>query len=98
MKILDINKRLEEIKEELPKALKQAWDTESAYNKVYYQVLIHSPLGTAEKREAEAKLVAEQENVLNPYQEARIELRSLLHEKECLIEISRNMRTMHGDE
>jgi len=92
------NKRLEEIVKELKTLLPILKDAEYKYNKVYYDCIVRSGLGNAEKREAEAFLVCDTEGVLKPFTEAKIDVRTLINEKECLTEISKNIRTMRGQE
>lgn len=98
MDLLSINKRLEIITEELKIALPKLKAAEYAYNKVYYDCIVKSGMGNEAKREAEAFKTCDAEGVLKPFTELKIDVRTLINEKECLIEISKNIRTMRGNE
>lgn len=98
MDLQKINEQLQIILEELPKAIKTLNAIEYEYNKRYYYVLAHSPAGSREGREADAILTCETEGLYKPFIDARVDVRTLTHEKELLIELSRNTRELRGKE
>ncbi len=98
MDLLSINKRLGEIKDELPIALKKLAEIEYKYNLHYFNTLQHSPAGSQDRRDSEAILAANTDGLYKPFLDAKIEVRTLINEKEILTEISRNIRSMRGDE
>ena len=98
MNLKTINQRLEELLTELPKALKTLEAIEYKYQMHYYNSLQHSPMGSQDRRESEAILAANTDGLYKPFLDAKIEVRTLVNEKEILTEISRNIRAMRGDE
>lgn len=93
-----ITKRLEEISKELPDAIKLLTKVEYPYNLKYLYVIQHSPQASVERREADAIRTCEVEGLYKPFIDAKVEVRTLQNEKECLIEMSRNIRSMRGSE
>ncbi len=97
MDLLKINQRLEELLTELPKAIKTLEEIEYKYQMNYYNSLQHSPMGSQDRRESEAILAANTDGLYKPFLDAKIEVRTLMNEKEMLTEISRNIRSMKGE-
>jgi hypothetical protein len=98
MDLKKISKELDVISKELAKWLPVLKEAEFTYNKVYFKSLLESGLGNKETREAAAWQTCEAEGVLQPFEEAKIEVRTLLNRKECLIEIAKNTRMMRGQD
>lgn len=75
-------------------------DLEDEYYRTYYKYLLQGGESTQATREASAKLQARmttpegEPSVYDDYQEHKTDVRVLLTRKECLIEISRNLRTI----
>lgn len=97
MNLETINEELKQISSELNGLLPQLSMAEQSYQKVYFNQIIRSGMGNAQSREAEAYLTCDTEGVLSPYQELKISVRTLINRKECLIEISKNIRTLRGE-
>ena len=93
-----INQELKQISKELQEKLPELKLAEYNYNKVYFDSIIKSGMGNAQAREAEAFLTCDQEGVLVPFEELKIIVRTLVTRKECLIEISKNIRITRGNE
>lgn len=98
MILTDINKRLEEISEILPKGLAELQRAEYAYQTRFSYLVSHSGMGNAQSREAEALLVCDQEGLYSPLADLRGQCRGLQVEKDCLMEISRNIRFVEQGE
>lgn len=96
MNLQQINQRLEELAKELDNALKALHEVEYLYNKRYFQLLMQSHMMSADKREAEVKAILEEEGLLKPFADRKIDVRTLLHEKDILIELSKNIRVLRG--
>lgn len=97
MNLEEINTRLFEIKEELTQAIRNLEELEYAYNKRYFYLLIHSAMGNAPAREAEASLVCDEEGLYKPFLDKKTDVRTLSHEKEILLEVAKNIRLLRGE-
>lgn len=92
MLLPDVNYRLEEIAKFLPMKIRELHDAEYAYQIRFSYLITHSGMGNAQAREAEAIATCNAEGLYQPLLDLRGEYKALYHEKECLIEISRNLR------
>lgn len=97
MNLEQINIELDQISRDLAVKLPQLKDAEMQYNHVFLQSILRSGMGNAQSREAEAKLTCDTEGVLRPYEDIKVDVRTLLNRKECLIEIAKNIRVQRGE-
>lgn len=98
MNLEEINKELLRIAKELAVSLPKLKEAEYKYNMVYFDALLHSGMGNAQAREAESYKRCDTEGVLKPFEELKVTVRTLITEKECYIEIAKNIRTLRGHE
>ena len=94
MNLTEVNGKLLEIANTLERLIPQLSKAELAYDLRFYDLLLHSGLGTIAAKEAEAKLTCQQEGLLEPVQNMKGDVRLLYHQKDCYIEISRNLRAI----
>ena len=97
MTLEEINNRLLEIKEELVQAIRELKEVEYVFNKRYYYLLLHSPMGNIQAREAEANLTCDSEGLWKPFLDKKTDVRTLSHEKEILLEVTKNIRLFYGE-
>jgi hypothetical protein len=93
-----INARLGELMTLLPEKLKAVQQAEYKYAVREASVFMQSGMATIAAKEKEAKLVCDQEGFYLPLTELRGDVKALLNEKDMLIEMSRNLRTLSGRE
>lgn len=98
MDLQQINTELQQISEDLRDLLPALKDAEYKYNKVYFDTIVRSGMGNAEKREAEAFQTCDAAGLLVPFEVLKVDVRTLINRKECLIEIAKNIRMMKGQE
>ena len=91
-----VNEILQELANQFPLAIEKARGTEYEYEMRFFQLLLNSGMGNAQAREAEAKAICDTEGLYRPMIEAKGLVRTLYNQKECYIEIARNLRTMKG--
>ena len=94
MTLQEVNQELEKIAKELFEKVKAHQAAEYNYNIRFWDLLIHSGMGTVAAKEAEANLTCKEEGLLEPLQELRGEVRGLYHMKDCYIAIAANLRAM----
>lgn len=94
MTLEEINKQLLDIAEQLKQKLPLLSFAESAYQKKFFYYLLHSVGANAQLREAEARTICQTDGLVEPFEELKIEVRTLLHQKEILIEVAKNMRLL----
>ena len=98
MTLEEVNQELLRISDALTASLPVLREAEARYNRIFYDSILRSGMGNAQSREAEANLVCEQEGVLQPFVDVKTEVRTLINQKECIIEIAKNIRVMRGIE
>lgn len=98
MTIEEINQKLEELAIAYPAKLRELRVAEHAYNLRFWGLILHSGMGTIAAKEAEANLVCQNENLLEPVQTLKADVRALYHEKDCYLAIAANLRIMNYDE
>lgn len=96
MNLLEANKQLEQIMGELEVEIPILTKLEEEYYHRFYDLIVNSPMGNAQAREAYAKEVCRTEGVSEPYLMQKLKVRILLHKKEMIIEISRNLRSLNN--
>ena len=94
MTLPEVNEKLARIAEEYPRKLKQLQEAEITFNLRFWDLLLHSGMGTIGAKEAEANLTCNQEGLLEPLQILRADVKGLYHEKDCFTEIARNLRAI----
>ena len=94
MTLSECNDTLIAIAKQLKETIISHNQAERKYHLRFWDLLLHSGMGTIVAKEAEANLVCQEEGLLEPLQILRADLRALLNEKECYIEISRNLRVL----
>ena len=92
MTLENINIQLEDLITEYPKKIKELQEAELKYNLRFWDLLLHSGMGTIATKEAESNLICKEEGLLEPVQILRADVKSLYHKKDFLLEISRNLR------
>ena len=90
-----VNQLLEQTLSQLEVKLPQLEKLESEYWLKLGKYSLNSKLGNQISRDAEAKILLEQEGMLDKYYLLKGEVRTLLTKKEILIEISRNLRSLN---
>ena len=97
MDLLTINEQLEKLLKTINIELRKLHEIEYAYNKRYFDLLLSSHMMSADKREAEVKAIIDSEGLYKPFLDAKIEFRTLLHERDILIEIAKNIRILQDE-
>ena len=97
MNLKEATIELEKLKETIIKAVKKNAVVENEYYKKYYDALIHSTLPSADRREAEVRELLQLDGILERYQDAKLENRLLMTEKEILFELCRNLRVLEAE-
>lgn len=97
MTLLEVNQKLEEIAVDYASKIRELREAELRYNLRFYDLLLHSGMGTIVAKEAEANTVCHEEGLLEPVQTLRAEVKSLYYEKDCYIEIGKNLRTIQQE-
>lgn len=97
LNLITINKRLEELVPLIANELKEFAVIEVKYQTRYSQLVRQSGLGYQAGREAEAKEILQVEGLADKYMDKKYLIRSLFAEKDILIEISRNIRSLGGE-
>jgi len=91
--LLDVNNKLLETEDAIQSKLPQYIRAEIAYSSKYNDFLLHSGMGSAPLREAEARQRMQIEDETEKYLSTKLEYRLLQSRKETLIEVSRNLRS-----
>ena len=94
MNLADVTKKLEEITAMYSQKIRELQKAELAYNLRFWHLVLHSGLGTITAKEAEANTVCNEEGLLEPVQVLRADIKALYYEKDCYIELSKNIRIM----
>lgn len=94
MNLEDVNKKLEEIAEELPAKIKEFNKAEYDYEMRFAWVYAHSMASNMPGRDAEAKLTCNQEGLIEPLQNIRGDVRALYVKKDIYTAIGSNLRAI----
>lgn len=98
MTLVEINKRLLELAVEIPMKIKEVRAVETEYQLRFWELMLRSAMGNQDKREAEANMICNEENLYEPVLDLKADLRGLFNEKDLLLAISANLRVMeHHD-
>lgn len=84
--------RIEEIASELPQKIRELQKADLAYNLRFWDLILHSGMGTIAAKEAEANLTCNEEGLLEPVQMLRADVRALYHEKDCYIVLAKGLK------
>lgn len=97
MDLIAVNKKLTDILKSLEEKLPELEKYQVEYDKKYCTFLLNSGMGNAEKREAEAKLMIQQEPIFEKFHSSKLDVRLLLNAKEVYIEVGRNLRNIQHE-
>lgn len=89
-----INTRLFDLAERAGDLLPEFSKKEIEYESKYYDFVLKSNLPSAEKRQAEAYKLIEQEPIFMEYKSMKTEIKTLYFQKDCLSIISSNLRNL----
>ena len=96
MTLAEVNQKLIELLKKISEAIDSLKEKDIVYEMRFYDLLLKSGYGNAQAREAEAKKICDNEGLYIPMLDAKSELRKLINEKECIIEIGKNLRVLDG--
>lgn len=94
LNLVKINQILIEIENEIQNNLGTFYEIEAKYLARKYDLLLHSMLGNAPAREAEANLIVQKEPIFNQFMDVKLKMKKLWSKKEMYIELSKNMRAL----
>lgn len=99
MKLQDITTLLFLVMGDIEKTIPELEELETEYWQTYYKYLMTSTMSSAPMREAEARTrIAQDDGEMHEkYLHKKADLRVLIHKKEALIEISRNLRALESN-
>ncbi len=99
MNLQEINQRLLELIKVLPPKIKELQKAEYLYARRHAALILQPESGaTIVARDAYATSVCDEEGLYSPLADLRGDVKGLYSEKDLLIEMSRNLRTLRGGE
>lgn len=98
MNLAQVTEELSQVMELLSQKIIELRELEYKYDIRYYDLLLHSHGANAPAREAEAVSTLEMEGLYEPVTVARGDVKALFVRKDCLIEISKNLRSLEMTE
>ncbi len=94
MTLPDVSRKLFELSEAYSEKIRELRQAELAFNRRFWHLLLVSGMGTIVAKEAEANTICNEEGLLEPLQILRAEVKALYYEKDCYIEIAKNLRAI----
>lgn len=94
MTLQEVTTELEDITQRINTILPLYEVSETRYNTRFYQLYLNSPRGNDKGREAEAKAILIEEGLYEAYMSLKVDLKVLYNKKDCLIEVSKNLRSI----
>lgn len=85
---------MEELIKVLPPKIKELQQAEYVYARRHAALFMQSGMGTIVAKEAEATSICDEEGLYNPLVDARGDLKGLYNEKDMLLCLSANLRTL----
>lgn len=96
MDLVQINNKLEELAKTYSQKARELRQLEYAYNLRFWNLILHSGMGTIAAKEAEANTICHEEGLLEPLQELKADMKALYYEKDCYIAMGSNLRVLEG--
>ena len=96
MTLVECNDRLETLSRELNETIIAHGKAAQKYHLRFWDLLLHSGMGTIAAKEAEANKICHEEGILEPLEILRADVKALLNEKECLLSIAANLRVLES--
>lgn len=97
MTLTELNSKLLLLSKSYGEKIELLQKAELAFNLRFSYLIIHSARANQASREAEANLVCQEEGLLEPVQILKADVKKLYFDKECYIELSKNMRILQVD-
>lgn len=102
MNLKDISEKMIKAEENYAMAMSKLVPLEIEYTSTFNKLMLRSGMGSQVQREAEARQTLQNDtkygNLFNDYHEAKLNARLAYSQKQTLIEISRNLRSLAFDE